>query len=66
MSVANQSYGDITERRKGCHLHCGHRYGQNTDLLDAPLFRSGGIQIVVTSLNLLGKQNIASLARVGI
>ncbi|KIM70516.1 hypothetical protein SCLCIDRAFT_12461 [Scleroderma citrinum Foug A] len=30
------------------------------------LFRSGGIQIVVTPLNLLGKQNIASLARVGI
>ncbi|KIM55576.1 hypothetical protein SCLCIDRAFT_78420, partial [Scleroderma citrinum Foug A] len=27
------------------------------------LFRSGGIQIVVTPLNLLGKQNIASLAR---
>ena len=30
------------------------------------LFQSGGIQIVVTLLNLLGKQNVASLARAGI
>ena len=30
------------------------------------LFQSGGIQIVVTPLNLLGKQNVASLARAGI
>jgi len=30
------------------------------------LFRSGGIQIIVTPLNLLGKQNVASLARAGI
>ena len=36
MSVANQSYRDITARRKGCHLHCWHRHGQNTNLLDAP------------------------------
>jgi len=30
------------------------------------LFRSGGVQIVVTPLNLLGKQNVASLAKAGI
>jgi len=36
MPVANQSDRDITERRKGRHLHCWHRHGQNTDLLDAP------------------------------
>ncbi|KAF9234418.1 hypothetical protein BU15DRAFT_52661, partial [Melanogaster broomeanus] len=30
------------------------------------LFRPSGIQIVVTPLNLLGKQNVASLARAGI
>ena len=36
MSVANQSYRDVTPRRKRCHLHCWHRDGQNTNLLDAP------------------------------
>ncbi|KAG6380519.1 hypothetical protein JVT61DRAFT_8683 [Boletus reticuloceps] len=30
------------------------------------LFRLNGIQIVVTPLNLLGKQNAASLAKAGI
>lgn len=30
------------------------------------LFRPGGIQVVVTPLNMLGKQNVASLAKAGI
>lgn len=30
------------------------------------LFRDGGIQIIVTPLNMLGKQNAASLAKAGI
>ncbi|KIK98244.1 hypothetical protein PAXRUDRAFT_803920, partial [Paxillus rubicundulus Ve08.2h10] len=49
-----------------CDLHCGDWNGKTLTFWMPLLFRPDGVQIVVMPLNLLGKQNVASLGKAGI
>ena len=71
MSLAGQSRRSCIETRPRCHYHCRHGHGEDTHFLDTasrPLlfFPAGHIQVVITPLNLLGKQNVELLEKAGI